>query len=68
MTEVNGWEMSPDPDCPVVADYMRTLWDDPMTWASGCGDEIADAFERRHLRECERCRQFAAANVEVAYA
>ena len=29
---------------------------DPMTEYSGVGDEIAYDIERRHLAECERCR------------
>lgn len=54
-----------DPDCPQVAAFMATLWDDPMTTASGVGDEIAADWEHRHLHDCERCREYSAANVEV---
>jgi hypothetical protein len=45
---------------------MSTLNDDPMTAYSGVGDEIAEAFERRHLRECEICQEYGAANIDVA--
>lgn len=55
-----------DPECPAVADYAAALWGDPMTSYSGCGDEIWEAFEARHLSECERCREYGCANVEVA--
>mgnify|MGYP001615174467 CR=1 FL=1 len=49
-----------DPDCPVVEGYMRCLFD-PMTDAIGAptGD-IMDAFRRKHLRECDHCREYAA--------
>ena len=44
---------------------MDALWSDPMTAASGVGDEIADDFERRHRRTCERCQAYGAEHIEV---
>lgn len=54
-----------DPDCPVVDEYLTTLYDDPMTAASGCGDEIAALFERRHRATCSRCQAYGAENIGV---
>lgn len=54
-----------DPDCPVACAFFETLDHDPMTAASGCGDEIAEAFERKHRRTCARCQEFGVANIEV---
>jgi hypothetical protein len=54
-----------DPDCPFVCAWRQTFWDDPMTAACGCADEIAEDWERRHVRRCERCRAFGYANVEI---
>lgn len=54
-----------DPECPAVEHFREALWSDPMTAYSGCGDEISDDFERRHLATCERCQEYGAVNVEV---
>lgn len=59
------WHAPLDPECPKVAEYAETLWSDPMTSYGGCGDEIWEAFERKHRAECERCQEFGAANIEV---
>ena len=54
-----------DPDCPEVEHFYESLDGDPMTAASGVGDEVAEDFEARHRRSCERCQAFGAANIEV---
>jgi hypothetical protein len=61
------WVFPIDPECPEVAEYMERLFSDPMTSYSGCGDEIAEAFERKHRMGCKRCQEYGAANVDVAY-
>lgn len=52
-----------DPECP--DNPLNGFYDDPMTQACGCADEIAEMLEVRHLAKCERCREFGAANIEV---
>lgn len=54
-----------DPECPVVRDWQDRFFDDPITEASGCVDEIGADFERRHRKECQRCQAFGVANIEV---
>jgi hypothetical protein len=55
-----------DPDCPAVADFMRSLFDDPMTAAMGAPtDDICSSFERRHRKVCARCQEYGAANIEL---
>jgi hypothetical protein len=55
-----------DPECPRVAEYMESLFGDPMTHAYGAptGDIVED-FERRHRAKCARCQQYGAANIEA---
>jgi hypothetical protein len=36
-----------------------------MTAYSGCGDEVTEDFERRHMAECERCQAYGAAHIDV---
>ncbi len=60
------WNAPLDPQCPKVKKYYRTLVDDPMTSAMGAPvDEIMEAFERKHRKECKRCQEYGAANIEV---
>jgi len=55
-----------DPECPVVEEYTRTLFNDPMTEAMGAPtDDIMKAFERRHRGKCPRCQEYGCANIEV---
>ena len=55
-----------DPECPKVADFMSSLFDDPMTAAMGAPtDDICEGFERRHRLICKHCQEFGAANIEV---
>jgi hypothetical protein len=58
------WNYPLDPNCPEVIALDGVL-DDPMTVASGVGDEIMEDFERKHRSKCKRCQEFGAANVEV---
>jgi hypothetical protein len=50
---------------PEVEHRDESLDADPMTAYSGRGDEVAEDFERRHMRECDRCQEYGAANIEV---
>jgi hypothetical protein len=55
-----------DPGCPEWEEAMGTLWEDPMTAYSGVGDEVLEGMEKVHRNKCERCREYGAANIEVA--
>jgi hypothetical protein len=57
------WHMPLDPECP--DNPLNRFWDDPMSQACPCGDEIADNLEQRHLAKCKRCQEYGAANIEV---
>jgi hypothetical protein len=59
------WPAPIDPECPEVEHRDESLDADPMTAYSGRGDEVAEDFERRHMRECDRCQEYGAANIEV---
>lgn len=59
------WHAPLDPECPVVKDYMKTLFDDPMTQHYGIGGEIMEGWEPRHRAQCKRCQDYGAANIEV---
>jgi hypothetical protein len=54
-----------DPECPVVAEFNSSFWDDPMTDACGCADEIAESWESGHRADCKQCQDYGAANIEV---
>jgi len=48
-----------DPECPVVAEFMETLFGDPTTMAMGAPvDDITEEFERRHRKQCKRCQEY----------
>ncbi len=58
--------MPPDPECPEVRDYRECLLNDPMTIAMHAPvDEILEDFDRTHVQNCERCREYGLANVEI---
>ncbi len=60
------WHIPCDPDCPIVNQFMTTLFEDPLTSAYGAPtDDIIEGFENVHKRTCHRCRLFVAANIEV---
>lgn len=60
------WVYPVDPECESVAEFRKSLLDDPMTEAMGAPvGEIMEDFERKHRAECERCQAYAAANVDV---
>ena len=48
-----------DPECPVVAEFMETLFGEPATMAIGAPvEDIIEEFERRHRKQCERCQEY----------
>ena len=48
-----------DPKCPVVAEFLETLFGDPTTMAMGAPvDDIIEEFERRHRKQCKRCQEY----------
>jgi hypothetical protein len=51
------WEL--DPECPVVAQFMETLFGDPTIAMGAPVEEITEEFERRY-RQCKRCQRYAA--------
>lgn len=54
-----------DPGCPEVVEHERTMWNDPITVMSGCGEEIQLDFERKHRTACKRCLEYGCANIEI---
>jgi hypothetical protein len=52
-----------DPGCPEVIDFKDRMYNDPM--ATPVIDDIMEDFDRRHMRECQRCQEYGAANIEV---
>jgi hypothetical protein len=59
------WNYPADPQCPEWAEQVAQLHNDPMTAASGVGDEIEEGMLRKHMQTCERCIEHGAANAEV---
>jgi|SoiMethySBSTD1v2_1073268.scaffolds.fasta_scaffold346952_1 hypothetical protein len=55
------WYAPLDPDCPVVVEYARRLFEyDPLTEAMGVStDEIMKVFARRHRVKCSQCWEFS---------
>jgi hypothetical protein len=51
-----------DPNCP--NNPLNRPYD-PMDSYCGCMDEINSDMERRHQRDCKRCQEYGAANIEV---
>jgi hypothetical protein len=48
-----------DPKCPVVAEFLETLFGDPTPMAMGAPvDDITEEFERRHRRQCKQCQEY----------
>jgi hypothetical protein len=46
-----------DPECPVVAEFMETLFGDPTMAMGAPVEDITEEFERRHRKQCERCQE-----------
>jgi len=44
-------------DCTTAQDYLQMLSEDPMTTESSCGDEIAEAWLRKHILVCPECAE-----------
>ncbi len=57
-----------DPECPIVSATFGRWNEDPIMRQSGCMEEFAKDFERKHRRECERCKAYGLANIEVEIA
>jgi len=53
-----------DPECPDVKKHNQ-FQQDPITIASGCGDEFYEDFARKHRKDCKRCMEYGAANLEI---
>ena len=61
-----SWYAPCDPECPEYSEFSDSLFDDPMTAAMGAPTgEIMEGFERRHRADCERCREYGAANIDI---
>lgn len=54
-----------DPSCPDVIDHYQMHDNDPISQICGCLDDIHEGFERKHRKNCKRCQEFGAANIEV---
>jgi hypothetical protein len=52
-----------DPECPVVAEFMETLFGDPTTAMGVPVENITEEFERRHRKQRKRCQRMPPANV-----
>ena len=52
-----------DPECPVVAEFMETLFGDPTMAMGAPVEDITEDFERRHCKQCKRVRNMPSANV-----
>lgn len=64
---MHHWHYPTDPNCPTVARFKASLFNDPMTEAIGAPtDEICEDFDRQHVKTCSRCQAYAAMNVEVS--
>lgn len=55
------WHTPLDPDCP--DNPMQSYHEDPMS--DFAPSECADLVEKHHLKDCQRCQEFGAANIEV---
>lgn len=61
------WFMPLDPECPTVQQFMEGLYDDPYTSVvpSDVIGDVTEDFRTRHLRQCKRCQEYGASNIEV---
>ena len=48
-----------DPECPVVAEFMESLFGDPAMAMGAPVEDITEEFERRHRNQCKRCQEYA---------
>jgi hypothetical protein len=51
-----------DPECP---GNPQNRPHDPMDDYCGCMDEINEALDNKHRRNCRRCQEYGTANIEV---
>jgi hypothetical protein len=56
-----------DPDCPQVCEASEAQANDPMWAYADIGEEWWADFAKRHRADCERCQEYGAANIDVAY-
>ena len=59
-----------DPECPGaredVFEPAESMADDPITQHYGVDvGEFSHVWERNHRRDCKRCQEYGAANIEV---
>lgn len=47
-----------DPECPVVAEFMETLFGDPTMAMGAPVEDITEEFERRHRKQCKLCQEY----------
>jgi len=63
---MSRWVFPLDPECTEVDNYRSTLIDDPMTAGYGAPiDDILNGWENTHRRNCKKCQEYGAANVDV---
>ncbi len=58
------WHRPVDPSCPEVDEFKCTLLNDPISEHAPV-DDIIENWERKHLQICKRCREYAAANIDI---
>ena len=54
-----------DPECPDVREFYEGHDNDPISQMCGCMEEIGRDFESRHRKNCKRCQEYGAENIEV---
>ena len=54
-----------DPDCPDVREQHDSWSNDPMMTMSGCFSEFWEDFENSHRADCQRCKEFGVANIDI---
>lgn len=59
------WNFPLDPECPDVVAFIQAIQEDPMSYECPCLDEVIEGWENKHRLQCERCKEFGVANVEV---
>jgi hypothetical protein len=58
------WVFPLDPECPEVINHYQSFSDDPMSKYAPM-DDINEAFEAKHRKNCKRCQEYGAANVDI---
>ena len=47
-----------DPECPIVVEFMESLFGDPTMAMGAPVEDITEEFERRHRKQCKRCQEY----------